>query len=91
MAKYLVKEGMQGYINDRMEKEGAVFEADEGIKGSWFDAVADAPVAEVVADSVVEAQAAANESAVAESGDGTHTAETAAAEDADTDDGVEVL
>lgn len=108
MAKYKVKAGKEGYINDRMEKDGAVFEAKEGLTGSWFDPLPDvAPEAAanepdgavdpenppeggpaVVDQAAVEEQAAAEESAVAESGDGMHTAETAAAE---LDDDVETL
>ena len=98
MAKYRVKSGMKGYINDRMESDGAVFEAKDSLTGSWFDLVADEPKAEVNAEaepgaiSTEQAQADAQEAAVAEPGDGTHTAETAAAElDAESDDGVETL
>lgn len=95
MAKYRVKAGKEGYINDRMEKDGAVFEAKDGLTGSWFDEVlSDEPEAEAEpgAISTEQAQADAQEAAVAESGDGTHTAEKAAAElDAESDDGVETL
>ncbi len=95
MAKYRVKEGCLGYINDRMETEGNVFEGREGLYGSWFEQIEgqnEAPAE--VASAEPEAQDKAMEDAAAE-GEGTMPAEQlveaeVAASDTK-DDGVETL
>ncbi len=39
LVKYRVKEDCKGYVNDRMETEGNVFQAAPGLEGSWFEPV----------------------------------------------------
>jgi len=99
MATYRVLPGCEGYINDRMETEGNLFDARDGLTGSWFESVDAAAEAVSEIDSEpefeVEAQADAAEDAASED-EGTRPdpalaeAEVAAGEPGE-DDGVEVL
>jgi len=97
MAKYRVLPGKFGYINDRMESDGNVFEAKDGLTGSWFESVDEEAVSKIDTDEApaVEEQAAAAEDAASED-EGTRPdpalaeAEVAAGEPGEGDD-VEVL
>ncbi len=65
MAQYKVKEDCMG-VRDRRLYGGDIFEAESGLKGSWFEEVSEAQ-AEVLAEPEPEAPAEAEET-VAEDG-----------------------